>query len=89
MNARGQHAHCGSKRVVAPNSLYGERLNQLDLRFGKSLRFDRIRMTPRVDIFNALNGDPVLTLSSQFANWQTAQSILTARFVKFSVQIDY
>jgi hypothetical protein len=33
--------------------------------------------------------DTVLTLSNQFANWQRAQSILTARFIKFSVQIDY
>jgi hypothetical protein len=28
-------------------------------------------------------------VSGTFANWQTAQSILTARFVKFCVQIAY
>src|SRR5499427_4308391 len=78
-----------SINLVQPNTLYGERLNQLDLRFGKVFRLEHLRVTPSVDIFNALNNDTVLTLSSQYANWQTAQSILTARFVKFSVQIDY
>ena len=75
--------------LVAPQSMYGERLNQLDLRFGKTLRYDRMRMTPSIDIFNALNTDVVLTQSNSFANWQQAQSILTARFVKFSIQFDF
>ena len=75
--------------LVAPQSMYGERLNQLDLRFGKTLRFDKIRMTPSIDIFNTLNTDVVLTQSNTFANWQQAQSILTARFVKFSIQFDF
>ena len=78
-----------SVNVVYPSSMYGERLNQLDLRFGKVFRYDRLRMVPAVDIFNALNGDTVLTQSNQFANWQFAQSILTARFVKFSLQMDF
>jgi hypothetical protein len=75
--------------VVAPQSMYGERLNQLDLRFGKVLRFDRYRVTPSIDIYNALNTDAILTQSNNFANWQQAQAILTARFVKFSVQFDF
>jgi len=75
--------------LVAPQSMYGERLNQLDLRFGKTFRSDRMRMTPSIDIFNALNTDVVLTQSNSFANWQQAQSILTARFVKFSLQFDF
>ena len=75
--------------LVAAQSMYGERLNQLDLRFGRLFKFDRLRVTPAVDIFNALNADTVLTQSNTFANWQQAQSILTARFVKFSVQMDF
>src|SRR3954471_306487 len=75
--------------LVAPQSMYGERLNQLDLRFGKTLRYDRMRMTPSIDIFNALDTDVVLTQSNSYANWQQPQSILTARFVKFSLQFDF
>ena len=75
--------------IVQPNTLYGERLNQLDLRFGKLFRFKRARVTPAVDIYNALNTDTVLTQSNTFVNWQQAQTILTARFVKFSVQFDF
>jgi hypothetical protein len=75
--------------IVAPQSLYGERLNQLDLRFGKVLRLDRLRMTPSIEIYNALNIDTVLTQSNTFANWQQAQTILAARFVRFSFQFDF
>ena len=75
--------------LVEPGSLYGERLNQLDLRFGKILRFAGRRATASVDLYNALNADAVLTQSNAFANWQTPQSIITARFVKFSLQVDF
>jgi len=75
--------------VLQQQSVYGERLNQLDLRFGKVLRWDRLRVTPAVDIFNVFNRDTVLTQSNNSADWQTPQSILTARFVKFSVQLDF
>ncbi len=75
--------------LVEPGSMYGDRLQQLDLRFGKVLRFGPRRATASVDLYNALNTDTILTQSNAFANWQTPQSIITARFVKFSVQVDF
>jgi hypothetical protein len=36
-----------------------------------------------------LNANPVLTESSVFATWRQPQSILTARFVKFGLQLDF
>ena len=42
-----------------------------------------------VDIFNALNANPVLSENSSFAVWRTPTDILTARFVRFSVQYDF
>jgi hypothetical protein len=75
--------------LVEPGTMYGERLNQLDLRFGKVLRFGRTRTTGTVDLYNALNGNAVLTINNAFATWQRPQSILLARFVKFGVQFDF
>ena len=75
--------------LVAPRTMYGERLNQLDLRFGKIIRFDRIRATASVDLYNALNGSPVITVSNAFANWLQPQSILPARFAKVVLQLDF
>jgi hypothetical protein len=40
---------------------YGERLNQLDLRFGKVLRFARTRSVVSADLFNVLNSSIVPT----------------------------
>ena len=78
-----------SVNLVEPGTMYGDRLNQLDLRFGKILRFGRTRMTASVDLYNALNGDAVLTHNNAFATWLRPQSILLARFVKVGVQLDF
>ena len=75
--------------VVEPGTMYGERMTQLDLRFGKVLRFGGIRATPSVDIYNALNGNAVLIHNTAFATWLRPQSILFARFVKLGVQLDF
>jgi hypothetical protein len=75
--------------LVAPGTMYGERRNQLDLRFGKILRFARFRATPSLDLYNVTNANPVLTLSSTFGNWLQPQEILNARFAKISVQLDF
>jgi hypothetical protein len=53
------------------------------------MRFDRIRATASVDLYNALNGAPVITVSNAFANWLQPQSILPARFAKVVLQLDF
>jgi hypothetical protein len=75
--------------LIEPRSMYGDRLNQLDLRLGKIFRFGRARVTTTVDIYNALNSAAVLTMSNAFATWQRPQSILTARFAKVGVQFNF
>jgi hypothetical protein len=75
--------------LVEPRTLYGERLNMLDLRFGKILRFGRTRATAHVDVNNALNADTVLTVNNSFAVWQQPQSILPARFAKVGLTLEF
>ena len=41
--------------------MYGDRLNQPDLRFDKILRTGLVRTVVSVDVYNALNANPVLT----------------------------
>ena len=69
--------------------MYGERLNQLDLRFGKMLRFGRTRTSINLDLYNALNGNAVTTQNNNFAAWQVPLSILDARLFKISAQFDF
>jgi hypothetical protein len=69
--------------------MYADRVNQLDLRISKILRFGGRRTTAGIDIYNALNSSSVLTLNNAFASWQQPQSILPARFVKLVLQYDF
>jgi hypothetical protein len=75
--------------LVEPRTLYGERLNMFDLRFGKILRFGRTRATAHVDLNNVLNANTVLTVNNSFAVWQQPQSILPARFVKVGLALEF
>ncbi len=79
-----------SVNLVEPGKLYGDRTNQLDLRFAKVLRFGRSRTNVGVDVYNALNSNPVTSYNQNFgAAWLRPQSIMPARFLKLSVQVDW
>jgi len=75
--------------LVEPGTMYGERLNQLDLRFSKVLQTGGLRTVVNFDLYNALNGNTVLSHNNNYASWLTPQSILDARLAKFSVQLDF
>jgi hypothetical protein len=75
--------------LVTPGTMYGERMNQLDLRFGKLLKFRRTRSVLSFDLYNALNSNAVLTESNAYAIFRRPQVILLARFAKVSLQFDF
>ena len=78
--------------LVEPGTLYGDRVNQFDLRFAKILRFGRTRTNVGFDIYNVANAAPVLTYNQNFVpngSWLVPTSVLQPRFVKFSAQIDF
>ncbi|MGB7220232.1 MAG: hypothetical protein WBD07_15645, partial [Vicinamibacterales bacterium] len=52
--------------ITAPVSLYDKRMNQLDLRVGRIVRFGRTRTTLNFDVFNAFNDATVLTRNNAF-----------------------
>ena len=75
--------------ILSPTEMYGDRRNQIDMRIAKVFRLDRTRLTAGIDIANLTNASPVLTQSAAYATWLRPQSILTARFVKLSIQLNY
>jgi hypothetical protein len=78
--------------LIAPGEKWGDRVNEVDLRFAKVLRFGGTRTHVGIDIFNILNSDAILTYNQTFAPggaWLAPQSVLTPRFVKLSAQIDF
>jgi Carboxypeptidase regulatory-like domain len=75
--------------IVHPGTMYGERLNQLDLRFAKLPRFGGARTAINVDLYNAFNDNAVLQESTTYGNWRQPQGILIGRAAKFSLQYDF
>jgi hypothetical protein len=69
--------------------MYGERLNQLDIRIAKIVRVGALRTTLNFDLYNALNVDTALALNNAYASWQRPQSIILARFAKLGLQLDF
>jgi hypothetical protein len=74
--------------LVPPGTQYGDRLNQLDLRFAKIVKLGANRSVKgMLDIYNALNANPVVTQNNTFgANWQKPTQILVGRFFKVGGQ---
>jgi hypothetical protein len=76
--------------LIAPGTMYGDRLNQVDFRLAKLLRYGRTRTTVNVDFYNALNVSTVLAQNNTFGSvWQRPSAILTPRFAKLSIQFDF
>ena len=72
--------------------MYGDRINELDLRVAKILRFGRSRSTLALDVYNALNSSAVLTYNTAFVpggTWLQPLTILTPRFLKITAEIDF
>jgi hypothetical protein len=82
--------------IIEPGTMTGQRLNQVDLRIGKILRFGRTRTSVNVDVFNLFNVDTVTGQNNTYTPvpggqgiWQVPNLILQARFVKVGAQIDF
>ena len=78
--------------LLSPTDMTFDRVNQVDFRVGKILRFGTHRANIAVDLFNALNKDTVLNYNQTFipgGAWLTPTSVLTARTAKFTIQYDF
>jgi len=78
--------------LVQPGTVFLERVNLLDLRLAKTLRFNRFRTTFMADIYNLTNSSTPLNVNETFVpggQWQTPIFIPTARFLKLGFQLDF
>jgi hypothetical protein len=81
-----------SVELIPPGSLYGERLNEVDLRLAKILKVGRTRTSLNLDFPNLFNSNPITGLNTTFGGatpWLRPQAILLARYAKVSAQIDF
>ena len=79
------------------NRLYADnRRTQIDMRFAKILRFGRTRTDIGVDLYNLLNSNYALSYETAYSytdpgggTWLNPTSILSPRFARFNVTINY
>jgi hypothetical protein len=79
--------------LIIPGELYGERINQVDLRVAKVLRLGRTRADVGFDLYNVLNANPGLTYNQTFTGsgltWLRPTTILFPRFVRFNATVNF
>ena len=78
--------------LVEPGTLYGARINNVDMRIAKILRFRGYRTQIGVDIYNVVNTDVVTAYNNGYSPtgaWLTPTAILPARYARFNLQFDF
>jgi hypothetical protein len=78
--------------LIAPNTEFGDRINQLDINVTKTIAVGRYRIQPKFDLFNALNASPVYavrTLNYGTASYLQPQSILVGRVFQLGAIVKF
>jgi hypothetical protein len=75
--------------AIKPLSMYGDRLNQVDVRLAKIFRFGTTRTALNVDIFNLFNVNTVITENPNAGAFRRPTGIVLARFLKIGATFDF
>jgi hypothetical protein len=86
-------AQTQSVNLVRPGELYGPRINSVDMRFAKILRFGGTRTNVGFDLFNIFNSNTGTAFDQAFgtngSTYLRPTTILNPRFVRFNVTLDF
>jgi hypothetical protein len=81
--------------IVQPGALYGDRLNAVDLRFGKLFKYGTAKTQITLDVYNLFNSNTTevyqrtYTAPGPTSAYLNALSIMSARFFKITAQFDF
>jgi hypothetical protein len=83
--------------LVQPGTLYGARINNLDMRLAKIIRLAGTRAQVGFDVYNLLNNDVVTTYNNGYTApaagrgsiWAVPTAILPARYIRLNLQLDF
>src|SRR6187399_253155 len=81
--------------LVLPGDVYGDRINVVDMRFAKVLRFGKTRTNVGLDLYNLMNSNTATTYENVYdpatngARWMQPTAVLLPRFMRFNVQFDF
>jgi hypothetical protein len=81
--------------LLLPGEVYGDRINVVDMRFAKVLRFGRTRTNVGLDLYNLFNAntptmyETVYDPATNGARWMQPTAVLLPRFMRFNIQVDF
>jgi hypothetical protein len=77
--------------VVPFQTIFEDRITQLDLRIAKNLRFGRARVQAMADVYNIFNAAAATGVSTRYAGpfWLFPYQIMGGRLFKFGAQFDW
>jgi hypothetical protein len=76
--------------LIEQNSIYGDRLNQMDMRLAKIFRVDRYRFQAMLDVYNVFNANPVLAYNLTYGSeWLRPTDVLQGRLFKIGGQLNF
>jgi hypothetical protein len=79
--------------LTTPSSLFGDRVNSVDMRFGKIFRFGQNRINVAMDLYNMFNANTGTAFNQGFgtdgATWLRPTAVLNPRFARFNVTFDF
>ena len=77
--------------LIAPGTMFGDRLNQLDFRMSKIFRLPgNRRIQANMDLFNVFNASAVLAQNNTYgSSWLRPTNIIQGRLLKFGGQFDF
>jgi hypothetical protein len=84
--------------LVAPGTMYGERMHQVDLRVAKAVRLGRTRLQGQLDLYNAFNASDIRQYSGVYgattgpatgSAFLLPGGILSGRLVKLGMQLTF
>jgi hypothetical protein len=81
--------------LLLPGAVYGERMNVVDMRFAKIVRFGKTKTNVGLDLYNLFNVNTPTTYESIYdpatngARWLQPTAVLLPRFMRLNVQVDF
>jgi hypothetical protein len=81
--------------LTLPGEVYPDRVNSLDIRVNKILRFGRVKTNIGFDFYNLFNANTgtafnqVYDVASNGASWLRPTTILNPRFARFNLTVDF
>jgi hypothetical protein len=81
--------------LLLPGAVYGDRVNAVDMRFAKVLKFGKTKTNVGLDLYNLFNSNTPTTYETVYdpatngAKWLQPTAVLLPRFMRFNVQFDF